>query len=76
MDAAAAAVELHRMPQVQHLVINDVLDSISGNRRMIEDPADNDGVVGRVIVAEQVPGASLAPTHSRPRHHAAEVAQI
>ena len=43
---------------------------------MVKDPANDDGVVSRIIVAEQVTGASLAPTHSRPRHHAAEMTKI
>ena len=64
------------MPQVQHLVINDVLDRISGNRRVVEDSADYDRIVCGIIVAKQIACASLAPTHSRPRHHAAKVTKI
>ncbi len=64
------------MTQVQHLVVDDVLDRITGNRRVVEDPADYDRVVGGVIVTEQIACAPLAPTHSRPGHHAAEVTKI
>jgi dTDP-4-amino-4,6-dideoxygalactose transaminase len=39
MHAAAATAQFHGMLQVQHFVINDVLHSVPGNPRVIEDAA-------------------------------------
>jgi len=63
MHAAAAASELDRMLEVQHLVINDVIHDIAGNMRVIESAADDDGIVSRVVVAEPVSGLDRAPGH-------------
>ena len=52
MHAPAAAPQLHRMLQVQHLVVDDVFEYISGYRRVIEDATDDDGIVRRIVVAE------------------------
>ena len=47
------------MFQVQHFVIQDVFDYVAGDAGMVEDPADDDGVVGGVVVAEPVAGVEL-----------------
>ena len=58
VHAAPAASQLHRMLQVQHLVVDDVFDGVTRERGMVEDAADDDGVVRGIVVAENA--ASLA----------------
>jgi len=65
MHATPAAAQFHGMFQMQHLVINDVLDCVAGNSRLIEDAAHDDGIVGGIVVAEAVAGVIAAPCHSR-----------
>ena len=52
MNAAPAAAHLHRMLEVQHLVVQDVLDGVAGHQRMVEDTAHHDGVMGGVVVCQ------------------------
>ena len=61
MHTSPAALQLHRVLQVQHFVVEDVLDCVSGDARIVEDSADDDGVVGGVVVAEAAAGVVLAP---------------
>ena len=61
MDAAAATPQLHWMFQVQHLVVHDVLGHETRHANVIEHSADDDGVVRRIEVAEQVARGTLAP---------------
>ena len=61
MHTAAAAAQLHWVLQVEHFVEDDVLEHVSGHPRMVEDPADDDGVVGGIVVAEAVAGVVAAP---------------
>src|SRR5579872_4852647 len=72
MDASAAAAQLDWMTQVQHLVVEEILDGAAGRFRAIEDPADHDGVVGRVIVAQTAAGVVAAPGELRSGHEAVE----
>jgi len=46
---------------VQHLVVEDVFDGVAWDARMIEDAADDDGVVRGIIVAETAAGVVLTP---------------
>ena len=52
MDTTPAAPQLHGMLQMQHLVIDDVLHCIKRHLKTIEEPADHDGVVRGIVVAE------------------------
>src|SRR5262252_3442025 len=70
VDTATAAAQPHRVLQVEHLVVDDVVQNIARDGGMIEDSADDDGVVCWVVVAEYATGFRLAPTHSRTRHQA------
>ena len=45
---------------MKHLVEDDVLDGEARHARMVEDAADNDSVVGGIVVAEPV--ARMLPT--------------
>src|SRR5207244_4292846 len=76
MHAASAAVQLYRVPQMEHLVVDDILDRVAGNLGMIEDPADDDRIVSRVVVSQKIACAALAPTHLGPRLHAAKEPQV
>lgn len=76
VDAPPAAIQLHWVPQMKHLVIDDVLDGVAGYSGMVEDTADDDRVVGRIVVAEQIASAALAPTHLRAGLHTSEEAQV
>jgi hypothetical protein len=76
VNAAAAAAELHRMLEVEHFVIDHIFQGIKWNREMVEYTADDDGIVCRVIVAEDAPGTSLTPAHSRAREQTMEKTNI
>src|SRR5581483_5792384 len=76
MHASSAAAQLDRMLQVQHLVIDDVLQNIMRHRGMVEDAADDDGIVRRVVVPKNPPGPGLAPAHSRAGHQAMKKARV
>ena len=64
------------MLQVQHLVVDDVFEDIAGHARMVEDAADNDRIVRRIVVAEDAARLGLAPTHSRARHQPVKEAGV
>src|SRR5207302_10637949 len=70
VHAPAAAAQLYRMLQVQHLVIHDVIEYVRGHRRMVEDAADDDGIVRRIVVPENPACLGLAPTHAGSCHEA------
>ena len=57
-------------------MVDDVLDGVAGNGRMVEDTADDNRVVGWIVVAEQIAGPTLAPAHLRARLHASKKAQV
>src|SRR6476646_4929651 len=76
MHLATAAAKLDGMPQVQHLVIDEILDGIERDARRIENAADDDGVVRGIIVAQAAERLVAAPGHLRPGHQAVEKAEI
>jgi len=76
MNAAAQAPGPHRVFQVQHLVVEQVLDGITRAGRAVEDAAYHDGVVGGVVVAERTPGVVFAPGEIGPAEEPAEEAHI
>ena len=51
VDAAAAGFDADGMFEVEHLVVEQVLDCITRRVGAVEDAADDDGVVGGVVVA-------------------------
>jgi hypothetical protein len=61
VDAAAAGFNSHGMLQVKHLVIQEVLYGATGGVGTIEYAANDDSVVGGVVVAEHAPGVMGAP---------------
>src|SRR5712692_101166 len=70
--ASPLAAMFHRMPQVQHLMKDDVLDQKLRRLGPVEDLAHDDGVVRRVEVAKHGRGSDTAPAKLWARHQAAE----
>ncbi len=61
MDAAAAGFDADGVLEVEHLVVEEVLDGAAGGVGAVEDAAYDDGVVGGVVVAEHAAGVVGAP---------------
>jgi hypothetical protein len=61
VDAAAAGFDADGMFEVEHLVVEEVLDGAARGVGAIEDAGDDDGVVGGVVVAEHAAGVVGAP---------------
>jgi hypothetical protein len=59
--AAAAGLDANGMLEVEHLVVEEVLDGAARCVGAIEDAGDDDGVVGGVVVAEHAAGVVGAP---------------
>ncbi len=56
VDAAAAGFDADGMLEVEHLVVEEVFDGAARGVGAVEDAADDDGVVGGVVVAEHAAG--------------------
>ena len=50
---------------MQHLVVDDVFESVPGNAGLIKDPADYNRVMRRIVVAQAGAGVILAPGEVR-----------
>ena len=61
---------------MQHLVKQDVFDGVAWDPWVVEDAADDDGVVGGVVVAEAAAGVVLAPGDLRASHESVEEAAV
>ena len=75
MYAAARAAQTYRMPQVQHLVINEILHGKLRYVLTVEYLADDDSVVRRVVMPERSTQRKSCATppgstrhRGRPRH--------
>ncbi len=64
------------MLEVQHLVVNDVLQRVAWYSRMIEDSADHDRVVGGIVMGQSAARANLAPGHLRARQQSVKEPQV
>jgi hypothetical protein len=51
VDAAASGFDADRVLEVKHFVVEEVLDGAAGRVGTVEDAADDDGVVGGIVVA-------------------------
>jgi hypothetical protein len=49
------------MLQVEHLMVNDVVDGVLRDSRMIEDPTHYDGIVSGIVMTQAVAGTVAAP---------------
>jgi hypothetical protein len=76
MDASPAAPQPHRMLQMQHLMIDDVVHRIARHLRVIEDLADYNGVVSGIVMAKAVARALPAPCHLGPGEESAKEAEV
>jgi hypothetical protein len=72
VDATPAPAKLDRMLQVQHLVVDDVLDRVERNLGMVEDTADHNGIVSGIVMAKAVACVIAAPSHLRASQKAKE----
>ena len=61
---------------MQHLVEENVFDGVARHARMVEDAADDDGIVRRVVVAEAAAGVVAAPGKLRASHESVEEATV
>src|SRR6202044_679748 len=66
VNAAATATQLDRMFQVEHLVIHDIFHSTPRHANVIEDTADNNCIVRRIVMRETVARMRATPGHLRP----------
>lgn len=66
VNAAASGLHANGMLEVQHLMIEQILDGAARSVRAVEDAADHDGIVGRVIVAQHAAGVVGAPREDGP----------
>lgn len=41
--------------EVEHLVVEDVLDGVAGDAGAVENAAEDDGVMGGIEMAEEAP---------------------
>ncbi len=76
VDAAAAGFDADGMLEVEHLVVEQILDGATRGVGAIEDAADDDGVVGGVVVAEHAAGVVGAPGERGPAEEAVEEAGV
>jgi len=72
MDASSAAAQLHRMPQMQHFVIDQVFHCITRHIGAIKHLADHNGVMRRIVMSQAKLGVAATPGHLRTRHQAIE----
>src|SRR5690242_10356542 len=63
MDNPARAVPLQRNSNMQHLMKNQIFKNFKRNRFRIQALADGDGVVGRVVTAEDTARRARAPAN-------------
>jgi hypothetical protein len=64
VDAAAAGFDADGVLEVEHLVVEQVLDGAARRIGTVEDAADDDGVVSRVVVAKHATGVVGTPRKS------------
>src|SRR5579863_5977668 len=76
MHAPAAAAQLDWMPQVKHLVVDEIFHGVTWHFSVIEDLADHNGVVGGVIVAQAPARVVAAPGHLRASHETVKESRI
>src|ERR1700733_14512966 len=64
------------MLQVQHLVVDDVLHGVARYRDLIKDAADDNRIVGRIVMPEDAPGLSWTPAHAWPAQQSMKKASV
>ena len=76
VDTPAAASQFDWVLQVEHLVVEDVLDDEAWNAGIVEYAADDNRVVGGIVVAEAVTGVFAAPGELRAAHQSVKEAAV
>ncbi len=76
MDAAAGSLHFYRVLEVEHLVVEQVFDGVTGAGGTVEDLAYYDGVVCGVVVAQGSLGHGFAPCELGATHEAVEEAGV
>ena len=76
MHDAPTAAELDGMTQVQHLMIDKILNGIARNARGIKNAAYDNSVMRGIIMAKAAQSFVAAPGHLRSSHEAVEETKI
>jgi hypothetical protein len=76
VNATAAGFDANWMFEVEHLVIEEILDCAAWRVGTVEDAADDDGVMSGVVVAEHATGVVGAPCERGPAEEAVEEASV
>lgn|SRR5579862_4996546 len=76
MNATSQAAAADGMLEVEHLVVEQVLDCVARAGRAIEDAAYDDGVVRSIVVAERALGVVFAPGEVGAAEKTSEEAQV
>jgi hypothetical protein len=74
--AAATGFDADRVLEVEHLVVEEILDGAAGGVGTVEDAADDDGVVGGVVVAQHAAGVVRRPGEGGASEEAVEEAGV
>jgi len=59
--ATATSFDAHGMFEMEHLVVQKIFDGATWRVRAVEYPANDDGVVGGIIVAQHSTGVMSRP---------------
>ena len=76
VNAAASGLHADGMLEVQHLVVEQILNRAAWGVGPVKDAADHDGVVGRVVMAKHAAGMVGAPCEDRAPEKAVEETRI
>ena len=76
MDDATRASPLRGILDVEHFVKHQILDHTARNLERIQQPADGDAVVGRIVMTEAGARTFRTPSHAGRRKLAVEEAPI
>jgi hypothetical protein len=76
VNAAAAGFDADGVLEVEHLVVEEVLDGAAGSVGTVEDAGDDDGVVSGVVVAEHAAGVVSGPRECGTAEEAVEEAGV
>ena len=76
MDTPAKPAHSDWMLEVEHFVIEQVLDRVARTRGPIEYAAHDDSVMGGIVMAQRAPSQVLTPGELRPAQKTAEEPEV
>src|SRR5262249_17021415 len=76
MNAAPAAAQLHGVPQVEHRMVDQILQRVLRARSAVKNATHHDGVVRGIVVSQAASGIVCAPGHLGPSHESVKEAAI